>query len=46
MNVKPYIHIFAVISITALSMQLVSDFWLPLILGAGAVVAVAMIARR
>lgn len=46
MNVKPYIHIFAVISITALSMRLVSDFWLPLILGAGAVVAVAMIARR
>ena len=46
MNVKPYIHIFAVISITALSMQLVSDFWLTLFLGAGAVVAVAMIARR
>ena len=46
MNPKPYIHVFAVISITALTVQLVSDFWLPLILGAGAVVAVVIIARR
>ena len=46
MNVKPYLHVFALISITAMGMQLVSDFWLPLVLGAGAVVVVAFFARR
>ncbi|MFM2199796.1 MAG: hypothetical protein RLZZ505_3228 [Verrucomicrobiota bacterium] len=46
MNVRPYLHVFALISITAMGMQLVSDFWLPLVLGAGAVVAVALFARR
>ncbi len=46
MNPKPYIHVFAVISLTALTLQLVSDFWLPLVIGAGAALAVVALFRR
>ncbi|MCX6868923.1 MAG: hypothetical protein NTV46_22515 [Verrucomicrobia bacterium] len=41
-----YIHVFAGISITALCLQIMSDFWLPLILGALAMFVVAMILRK
>ncbi len=42
----PYVHIFAVVSITALSLQIFSDFWMPLVIGAVAMFAVAVILRR
>ncbi len=42
----PYIHIFAVISITALSLQIFSDFWLPVVIGVVAMFAFAVILRR
>jgi hypothetical protein len=46
MNPRPYIHVFAVLSITALSFQIFSDFWLPLAVGALATLVVAMLLRR
>jgi len=42
----PYIHIFAGISIAALCLQIFSDFWLPIAIGASAMFAVAVILRR
>ena len=46
MKLTSYIHVFAGISITALCLQIFSDFWLPLILGAVAMFVVAVILRR
>lgn len=40
------IYAFAVISIAALALQLVSSYWLPLALGAGVAVAIVYVARR
>ena len=46
MKMTSYIHAFAGISITALCFQIMSDFWLPLILGALGMLAVAVILKR
>ncbi len=46
MKPMSYIHVFAGISITALCLQIMSDFWLPLILGALGMLAVAIILRK
>jgi len=46
MKPTSYIHVFAGISITALCLQIMSDFWLPLILGALGMLAVAIILRK
>jgi len=46
MKPTSYIHVFAGISITALCLQIMSDFWLPLILGALGMLAVAKILRK
>ena len=46
MRTMSYIHVFAGISITALCLQIFSDFWLPLILGAVAMFVVAVILRK
>lgn len=46
MKPVPYIHIFAIISITALSLQIFSDFWLPVVIGAVAMFFAAVILRR
>lgn len=46
MKPAPYIHLFAVLSITALSLQIVSDFWVPMVIGAAAVTTIAVILRR
>jgi len=42
----PYIHIFAGISIAALCLQIFSDFWLPLVIGAVAMFTVSVLLRR
>ncbi|WP_367872499.1 hypothetical protein [Luteolibacter sp. Populi] len=41
MNPHPYIAVFAGISIAALSLQIVQDFWVPMILGALVTVLIA-----
>ena len=41
MNPHPYIAVFAGISITALTLQIIDDFWLPMILGAAVTVLIA-----
>lgn len=41
MNPKPIIAVFAGISITALTLQIIDDFWLPMLLGALATVLIA-----
>ncbi len=46
MKPTTYIHIFAGISITALCFQIMSDFWLPMILGVLGMLAVAIILRK
>jgi hypothetical protein len=46
MKPMSYIHIFAGIAITALCLQIMHNFWLPLILGASAMLAVAMLLRK
>ena len=46
MKLTSYIHVFAGISITALCLQIFSDFWLPLILGAVAMFVVAVLLRK
>ena len=46
MKPVPYIHIFAAISITALSLQIFSDFWMPMVIGAVAMGIVAVVLRR
>ena len=46
MNPMGYIHVFATISITALCLQIFSDFWLPLVLGMLALFAIAVILRN
>ena len=46
MKLTSYIHVFAGISITALCLQIFSDFWLPLIFGAVAMFVVAVILRK
>lgn len=46
MRPAPYIHAFAGIAIAALCLQLVSDFWLPLAVGAAAMLVLAVFARR
>lgn len=46
MKPVPYIHIFAVISITALSLQIFSDFWMPMVIGAALMFFVAVFLRR
>ncbi len=46
MNPNPYIHIFAVIAITALSFQIFSDFWLPMAIGAIGIFVIALMLRR
>jgi predicted RND superfamily exporter protein len=40
------IYAFGAVALAALSLQLVSTFWLPLVLGAGAVVAILLVTRR
>jgi hypothetical protein len=45
MNPHPYIAVFAGISITALTLQIIDDFWLPMILGAVATVLIARLSR-
>jgi hypothetical protein len=46
MKPMPYIHIFAGISITALCLQIFSDFWLPLAIGAGVMLTISVLLRR
>ncbi|MEI6606147.1 MAG: hypothetical protein WCP35_12610 [Verrucomicrobiota bacterium] len=46
MKLTSYIHIFAGISITALCLHIMSDFWLPMIIGGIAMFVVAMILRK
>ncbi|GAA5117409.1 hypothetical protein JIN84_17430 [Luteolibacter yonseiensis] len=46
MKPVPYLHIFAVISITALSLQIFTDFWVPVVIGAVAMFFAAVILRR
>lgn len=46
MKPMPYIHIFAGISITALCLQIFSDFWLPLAIGAAAMLTLSVLLRR
>jgi hypothetical protein len=46
MKITSYVHVFAGIAITALCLQIMSDFWLPLILGALGMFAVAMVLRK
>jgi len=46
MKITSYIHVFAGIAITALCLQIMSDFWLPLLLGAVAMFVVAMLLRK
>ena len=41
-----YIHVFAGIAITALCLQIMRNFWLPLILGALAMFIAAMFLRK
>lgn len=41
MNPRPYIAVFAGISITALTLQIIGDFWLPMLLGSIATVLIA-----
>lgn len=45
MNPHPYIAVFAGISITALTLQIIDDFWLPMLLGAAVTVLIARWAR-
>jgi hypothetical protein len=45
MNPHPYIAVFAGVSITALTLQIIDDFWLPMILGAVATVLIARLSR-
>ena len=45
MNPKPYIATFAGISIAALSLQIIDDFWLPMLLGAAATLWIARWSR-
>ncbi|MCB1130191.1 MAG: hypothetical protein KDN05_03620 [Verrucomicrobiae bacterium] len=40
-----YIHIFAGISITALAMTILSDFWLPMLVGAVTAVLLVRLSR-
>ena len=46
MKPMSYIHVFAGISITALCLQIMSNFWLPLVLGALAMFVAAMLLRK
>ncbi|MFM2199747.1 MAG: hypothetical protein RLZZ505_3179 [Verrucomicrobiota bacterium] len=46
MKTMPYIHIFAGISITALCLQIFSDFWLPMVIGAVSMFAVSAVLRK
>lgn len=46
MKPMPYIHIFAGISITALCLQIFSDFWMPLAIGAAAMLIISVLLRR
>ena len=45
MNPKPYLHAFAWIPLVALGCTVVSDFWLPMLLGAVVVAVAARISR-
>ncbi|MCW1922632.1 hypothetical protein OKA05_08705 [Luteolibacter arcticus] len=45
MNPNPYIAVFAGISITALSLQIIESYWLPMALGVGVTVLIARWAR-
>lgn len=45
MNPRPYIAAFAGISIVALTLQIIESFWLPMILGALAVVLISRWSR-
>ncbi len=45
MNPHPYIAIFAGISITALCLQIIDDFWLPMLLSAAVSVLIARWSR-
>jgi len=45
MNPKPWIAAFAVLSITALTLALVSNFWIPMLVGAIAVALLIKLAR-
>ena len=40
-----YIHIFAGISITALAMTILADFWLPMLVGAVTAVLLVRLSR-
>lgn len=46
MNPRLYIHIFAVIAIVALCLQIFSNFWLPMSLGAAAAILLAFFSRK
>ncbi len=46
MKPAPYIHAFAAISIAALCLQIFSDFWLPLAVGAVAILVISPLLRR
>jgi hypothetical protein len=45
MNAKLYIAAFAGISMTGLALQIVGDFWLPMLLGAGVTLLIARFVR-
>ena len=46
MNPKPYIQVFAGIAITALCMRIISDFWIPMLLGSVAAILIGRLAPR
>lgn len=46
MNPRPYIHVFAFISIMALGFHIFSDFWLPMILGAAGTLVLSWLLRK
>lgn len=46
MNPKPIILAFAWISITALGIQVISDVWIPLVLGFVATAFLAVVLRK
>jgi hypothetical protein len=46
MKLSFYIHVFAGISVTALCLQLFSDFWLPMAIGVLAMIVVTAILRN
>jgi len=46
MNPLPYLHAFAILTISALALYVVRDFWLPIVLTAGGMLALVYILRK